>query len=88
MQGAHNASSGGNDYGICCEEMHHIDITEEKTKNCKHYRSSKHGEFTYKNGSFDAIISVGSLFLIIGETLKFFYPNIKSRACISLHTLL
>lgn len=56
-----NAGSGGNDYGICCEEMHHIDITEEKIKNCKHYRSSKHEEFTYKNESFDAIISVRSL---------------------------
>lgn len=53
-----NAGSGGNDYGICCEEMHHIDITEEKIKNCKHYRSSKHEEFTYKNESFDAIISL------------------------------
>ena len=25
-----NAGSGGNDYGISCQEMYHVDIAEEK----------------------------------------------------------
>ena len=56
-----NAGSGGNDYGICCEEMHHTDIAEEKIKNCKHYAVANMENLPYKNESFDAIISVGSV---------------------------
>lgn len=56
-----NAGSGGNDYGICCKEMYHVDIAEEKVKNCKNYSVASMEKLPYADNSFDNILSVGSV---------------------------
>lgn len=56
-----NAGSGGNDYGISCQEMFHVDIAEEKIKNCKNYTVSTIEKLPFANESFDNIICVGSV---------------------------
>lgn len=56
-----NAGSGGNDYGISCKEMFHIDIAEEKIKNCKNYTVSSIEKMPYSDSSFDNIIVLGSV---------------------------
>lgn len=56
-----NAGSGGNDYGISCQEMYHVDIAEEKIKNCKNYIVSSIEKLSFPDESFDNIICVGSV---------------------------
>lgn len=56
-----NAGSGGNDYGIECQEMYHIDIAEEKIKTCKNYVVGSIEKIPYPNEMFNGIICVGSV---------------------------
>lgn len=56
-----NAGSGGNNYGIKCKNMYHIDIAEEKIKNCKNHVIASIEKIPYPDQMFDSIICVGSV---------------------------
>lgn len=56
-----NAGSGGNEYGIDCDVMYHVDIAEEKIKHCKNYSISSIEKLSYDDQFFDKIICVGSV---------------------------
>lgn len=56
-----NAGSGGNDYGISCQKMYHIDIAEEKIKNCENHIVASIEKLPFPDESFDNIICVGSV---------------------------
>ena len=56
-----NAGSGGNDYGITCKEMVHVDIAEKKLKGVKNAVVSNIESMPFPDSQFDSIICVGSV---------------------------
>lgn len=56
-----NAGSGGNDYGITCKEMTHVDIAEKKLEGIKNAIVSNIESMPFSDSQFDGIICVGSV---------------------------
>ena len=56
-----NAGSGGNDYGITCKEMVHVDVAEEKLKGIENAVISSVESMPFPDSRFDSIICVGSV---------------------------
>ncbi len=56
-----NAGSGGNDYGIPCREMIHVDVAEKKLVGLKNAVVSSVESMPFPNSRFDGIVCVGSV---------------------------
>ena len=56
-----NAGSGGNDYGISCKEMIHVDVAEKKLAGIKNAVVSSVESMPFPDSRFDGIICVGSV---------------------------
>ena len=56
-----NAGSAGNDYGIKCEEMWHVDIAENKLHSIKKAICANIESLPFQNSSFDSVLCVGSV---------------------------
>lgn len=56
-----NAGSGGNDYGIICKEMVHVDIAEEKLKGIENAVIGSIESMPFPDSRFDDIVCVGSV---------------------------
>lgn len=56
-----NAGSGGNDYGITCKEMIHVDIAEKKLEGIEKAVVSSIDSMPFPDSRFDSIVCVGSV---------------------------
>lgn len=56
-----NAGSGGNDYGITCKEMVHVDVAEKKLAGIENAVISSIESMPFPDSRFDSIICVGSV---------------------------
>ncbi len=56
-----NAGSGGNDYGISCKKMWHIDIADKKIENLENFIVASVEDIPFDDNSFDVIVCTGSV---------------------------
>lgn len=56
-----NAGSGGNDYGIICKKMIHVDIADQKLKDIPNSVVANIESLPFQSNTFDGIVCVGSV---------------------------